>query len=205
MLAVWHRAHLCRLGVACWAQFIEALIRLCTARYRPKPPPPGTRVRLVGARRPTAQDEQSRRTRLTNMGAPESVRGGGGGGGATSGAATESEFVVSGIARRVKVRCGQGVQGTPCAGALAASTHTLVDARDLVCATLRAQYALDTHLLSNALLSALGVDGAGVDATGGSHAAAASAERAAWGPAQEVRVMWLTVPGAQHVQHAWRR
>ena len=79
-------------------QFIEALIRLVTLRYRPRPPPAGARVRVVGARRPAAAEGVSRRTKLTNMGATDPRNGG------ASGGVAEQEFSVSGIARRVKVR-----------------------------------------------------------------------------------------------------
>ena len=54
-----------------------------------------------------------------------------------------------------------------------------------------AQYGLETHLLSNALLSALGVDGAGIDATDGSALAVKAQQDAVeWEPVLEVRV-WV--------------
>jgi len=49
------------------------------------------------------------------------------------------------------------------------------------------QFALERHLLSNALLSALGVDGSGVDTTGTSKAVvAAEMQSASWAPVLQV-------------------
>ena len=64
------------------------------------------------------------------------------------------------------------------------------------------QYGLETHLLSNALLSALGVDGAGMEAKGGSQEAQDAAKGAAeWAPVLEVSMAGAGVSAAMAPPH----